>query len=236
MKQWFDPAGDPANIEYDGIQRVTTITDPLGQVTHFFYESSTDPLKITKVTDPFNRSAVFEYQGGTLWKITDPEQIVSEFGYAEGTDTINSLTTPYGTTQFFSGESGTMRWIEMSDSIGTERVEYYDHATGIAATDPITPAGTGFNNANLDVANSFYWDKKAMTAAPGDYTKAQVIHWLMDADGFTTGIASSEKSTLGEPSVVCIRQSARPAACWPQCSPNKDRSRLRRWLDGSNPE
>ena len=30
----------------------------------------------------------------------------------------------------------------------------------------------------MNLRNTYYWDKKAMAEAPGDYTKARITHWL----------------------------------------------------------
>ena len=64
MTQVVDLAGNSVTIGYDGSFRVTTITDALGQVTNLSYELVGDPLKITRVTDPFGRFATFEYTNG----------------------------------------------------------------------------------------------------------------------------------------------------------------------------
>ncbi len=68
MTQMVDPAGNAVTINYDSSFRVTTITDSLGQVTTVSYELPGDPLKITKVTEPFpqGRSATFAYTNGQL--------------------------------------------------------------------------------------------------------------------------------------------------------------------------
>src|SRR5213594_930210 len=77
---------------------------------------SSDPLKITRVTDPFGRFATFDYTStGRLMRITDVIGIQSSFGYGP-TDFISTLTTPYGTTTFTYGEpDGTTRWLEATD-------------------------------------------------------------------------------------------------------------------------
>ncbi|HKP02600.1 MAG TPA: RHS repeat-associated core domain-containing protein [Chthoniobacterales bacterium] len=196
MTQIVDPAGNTTNIGYDASFRVTTITDALNQVTTVSYELAGDPLKVTKVTDPFGRFATFEYTNGKLTRITDEIGIQSQFTYAAGTDSVDSLTTPYGTTTFVTGENGTNRWIEATDPLGKERVEYRDNAPGITASDSAAPAASGITNAGLDVANTFYWDKKAMQVAPGDYTKAQVIHWLYQDECSVSDVISSEKMPL----------------------------------------
>jgi RHS repeat-associated protein len=202
VTQMVDPAGNSVSIGYDSSLRITTITDALGQVTTVSYEFGSDPLKITKVTDPFGRFATFQYENGNLKTITDPVGIQSQFTYQSGTDSVASLTTPYGTSTFVSGGSGTNRWIEMTDPLGgKERVEYRDNAPGIGPTDPANAVPGGFTNAGLDITNTFYWDKKATELYPPvngvyDYTKARITHWLENSDGSTSGIISSEKAPL----------------------------------------
>lgn len=220
MTQMADPAGNAAAIGYDSSFRITTLTDALGGITTLAYELAGDPLKVTKVTDPFGRFATFQYLSGNLSIITDEIGIQSQFTYSRGTDSIDSLTTPYGTTQFASGENGSNRWIEMTDPVGgKERVEYRDNAPGIASSDPVAPNATGISNSGLDVANTFYWDKKAMAVAPGDYTQAKITHWLYNADGSLSGIPSSEKAALenrvwftyaGQPDATHVGPSANP--------------------------
>src|SRR6266404_3948225 len=204
MTQMVDAAGNAATINYDGSNRVTSVTDATGQrsVT-FSYELSGDSLKITKVTDPFGRYAVFGYTNGQLTSITDPIGIQSQFGYASGTDFINSLQTPYGTSTFSTdSNSNTNHWIEMTDPLGgKQRVEYRDNAPGINASDGSGTVPAGFTNSGLDVANTFYWDKKAIQMYPPvngvyDYTKARITHWAKNADGSASGIAASEKAPL----------------------------------------
>lgn len=221
MTQVVEPAGNAVSIGYDASFRVTTITDALGQITNLSYELAGDPLKITKVTDPFGRFATFQYSAGKLATITDEIGIQSQFTYLAGTDSIDSLTTPYGTTIFVSGENGTNRWIEITDPLGgKERVEYRDQAPGISPSDLVAPNAAGITNAGLDSANSFYWNKKAMQVAPGDYTKAQIKHWLYNADGSVSGILSSEKQPLenrvwytyaGQPDYLHAGPSANPS-------------------------
>ena len=204
MTQWIDPAGNGVTIGFDSSFRITTITDSLGQVTTLFYELPADPLKITKVTEPFptGRFATFSYTNGQLTTITDEIGIQSQFTYTPGTNFINSLQTPYGTSNFSTGQSGTNKWIEMTDPLGgKERVEYRDNAPGISASDPAATVPAGFTNSSLAIANTFYWNKKSTEMYPPangvyDYTKARIIHWVVNPDGTFTGIAASEKAPL----------------------------------------
>src|ERR1700736_3259533 len=196
MTSVIDAAGNTTTISYDSSLRITTITDSLGQAITLNYALSGDPLKITTVTDPFGRYATFDYTSGQLTRITDPVGIQSQFTYATGTDFINAMTTPYGTTTFAKGENGNaQRWLEATDPLGgKERVEYNNSVASIPWSEGKVPAGA-YNRA-LQRQNTFYWNKKAMADYPGDYTKAQIFHWLSTADGKVSGIKHSEKPAL----------------------------------------
>ncbi|PYL09462.1 MAG: hypothetical protein DME34_02585 [Verrucomicrobia bacterium] len=160
MTQVVDPAGNAVTIGYDGSFRIKTLSDGLNPPTTISYEND-DPLKITKVTDPFGRFATFSYPDGKLTTITDPVGIQSQFHYASGSNFIDSLTTPYGTTTFATGQTGTNKWIEITDPLtGKERVEFRDNAPGIGDSETVAPAG--MTNSGLAVANTFYWDKKSI--------------------------------------------------------------------------
>ena len=203
MTQWIDAAGNGVTIDYDASFRITTITDALGQVTTISYELASDPLKITKVAEPFatGRFATFSYNAdGELETITDEIGIQSIFTYAsDGSHFITALQTPYGISNFATGQSGANTWIEMTDPLGAkERLEYRDNAPGINASDAVAPAG--MTNSGLDVANTFYWDKKAIEMFPPvngvyDYTKARITHWTSDARG-PSGVLASKKAPL----------------------------------------
>ena len=83
------------------------------------------PLKVTKVTDPFGRFATLQYDAsGRLSSITDVIGMVSSFTYG-ASDFIQSMTTPYGTTTFAAFDEGRRRWLETTDPLGgRERLEY----------------------------------------------------------------------------------------------------------------
>ena len=216
----LDPAGNATLLTYETIQptgyptcfRLTAITDALSNVTALSYEQSNEPLKITKVTEPFQagRFAQFMYNpSGQLATITDEIGIQSIFTYTtDGTNFINSLQTPYGTSQFSTGEQCTLqngqsscqRWIEMTDPlVGKERVEYDDNTNAIPDSEPVnTVPGNNFRNSGLASANTFYWDKKYTAGCSPpctyDYTQARIIHWAKNSDESTSGIKASEKA------------------------------------------
>lgn len=205
LTQRVDSAGNSLTFGYDGQLRLVTVTDALGQITRLSYELSTDPLKITKVMDPFGRNAVLTYNAlGQLASITDAVGLTSSFSYGPtpqmpsvAADFVNALTTPYGTTTFVYGQSGAQKWIVVTDPSGLrERVEFMHSAPGIAASDPNPPAG--FTNSYLDRRNTFFWDKRAMALYPGDYTKASITHFLHTAQSISimSSIVESTKKPL----------------------------------------
>jgi RHS repeat-associated protein len=202
MTSWRDAQGNTVQLTYDQYLRLVAITDAIGQITTLSYDDPVDNPKITRVTDPFGRSATFEYNAsGQLSRITDVIGIESSFTYRAG-DVVSSLTTPYGTTTFSTGESGTTRWVDVTDPLGgKERVEFRHDAPGIAGSDPTNtiPAGmpVPITNQFLQYRNTFYWDKRASALFPGDYTKARLWHWLHTTDvNVASGVIESTKNPL----------------------------------------
>jgi RHS repeat-associated protein len=182
LTQIIDTQGNTLTFDYDGQYRIATIEDATGLETTLSY-GHTDPLLITKVTDPFSRESNFEYYpDGKLKKITDAVGITSEFTYGTN-DKISSLITPYGTTTFSYVEvGGTLtRYIEATDPMGgKERVEYRESATGIdkvGPTNQVPSTGNSYYNDWLNARNTFYWDKKTMYHFGADYQKAKIYHW-----------------------------------------------------------
>lgn len=183
LTKLIDKSGNAVTINYDAQMRVTSVTDALGQVTTLSYDLASDPLKITKVTDPFGRAATFEYNTqGQLAKITDVIGLTSEFIYgptvsspAASADFINSMKTPYGTTTFDIVEQYMVRAVTATDPLGNrERIEGRSESS-IPDSEPAVPSNV--SNYYLHFRNSFYWNKRAMAQAPGDYSQAEIIHW-----------------------------------------------------------
>ncbi|EDY18791.1 YD repeat protein [Chthoniobacter flavus Ellin428] len=184
-----DALGNEMDFTYDSDHRLRAVTDGIGQVTTLYYENASDPLKVTSVEDPFGRTAHFDYNAqGQLSKITDVVGMTSEFTYGTG-DFINSLTTGYGTTTFAEGESGTTRWVEVTDPNGDkERTEFIHQAPGMVFSEPAanTPAGINVFNQYLNYRDTYYWNKAAYKEAFAngghDYTRARQYHWLHSQD------------------------------------------------------
>ena len=208
-----DPQGNRVTLAYDAQMRLVSLADAIGQVTTLTYGLASDPLKVTQVTDPFARSAMFTYTAdGHLASITDVLGITSQYTWA-ATDFVSSLTTPYGTTAFTFGQpadsatSDSQRFLTITDPLGhVSRVEFNQAglALGIGATDPpaAVPAGMTVQNGGLNFRNTFVWSPTELQAAaqPGgglDYTKARILHWLYTPDlASTSRVLGSVKEPL----------------------------------------
>lgn len=192
-----DPLNQSMTFTYDASLRLVAVTDALGQVSTIAYEDA-DPLKITKVTDPFGRFATFQYTGGKLTRITDVIGLTSDFTY-QATDFINTLTTPYGTSTFAFGMDGAQAWAEATDALGgKERIEY-GYSTVLPMTDPPAAVPTGFAPYNDQVANyqSLHWTKRALMTRGPDHTAAYQSRWLIEAaSSYIVPIPHSTKAPL----------------------------------------
>ena len=180
MTQTIDPQGNGLTFTYDGNFRLIAVTDAIGQVTTLSYEMPFDQYKITKVTDPFGRTAILAYNtDGTLKSSTDMIGLVSQFNYQNGA--MQSMVTPYGTTTFSLGQDSSKRWVQITDPAGgNERIETWLDATSKITIPSSQDTPAGETNFDLQYRNTFYWNKKAMIVGPGDYTKAEIIHWLQE--------------------------------------------------------
>jgi RHS repeat-associated protein len=221
LTQIVDPQGHAVTINYNSPTgaKVSSIVNAAGENLQFTYHASF-PNLVTKIADPRGREANFHYTvigvNPVLTKIVDPLGLASEFEYEvipaippatqPTPGHLIALKTPYGKTSFRSGNPmthrGLIRWIEAIDPHGdTERLEYNldTDASGVHLTVPDNelPSAPFFSlkNVDMDDRNTFYWDKKAWAEAPGDCSKAKLIHWLPTATNidFATGVIQSEK-------------------------------------------
>jgi RHS repeat-associated protein len=201
LTQIIDAQGNTVTLKYDNQLRLTSVVDAMGRATTFTYGNSSKPLLVTLITDPFHRTATIDYDAnGRLVRITDAIGMVSQFTY-NASGLITAMTTPYGTSKFVSGESGTTRFLEATDALGyTERVEFRQEAPGIPTADPLptVPRGISLQDSNLHYRNSFYWDKHVFPMAAGDYTKARIMHWnhLLTDSNITGHTLESIKNPL----------------------------------------
>lgn len=232
LTQVVDPAGNAVTLTWSG-DRLVALTDAIGQVTTIAYEHPAAPDLITKVTDPFGRFATFDYQTFELLLdtdnnvntapvqmpvyalagITDVIGISSQFAHQIVAGTNNSadlslvsMTTPYGTTAFIKGQTGSTyeatRFVETIYPDGSrDRVEYNQNqnTNGIAHSDlsAVVPSGMNVFNSYLSARNTFYWSRNAYAQGSGDYSKAKIYHWLHSQNtAITAGILESIKEPL----------------------------------------
>lgn len=210
LSQIVDSWGNAISYSYDENfpARISKITAASGQSIHLFYEDFLDPYLVTAAADEADRSATFrkvsfaydEYdQVIRLKSVTDPINIVSEFGYTAGF--MGTLTTPYGVSSFATGgdiSGNPLRWLEATDPLGrTERVEFQSSVNqGSISASPL-PVGPGVSTQAdyRQYRNSFYWSKKAWATAPGNRSMAHLYHWLHTPDGTGAyGVLEMEKA------------------------------------------
>ncbi|BCM19203.1 tRNA nuclease WapA [Mesorhizobium sp. J8] len=189
LSQVVDPQGNAVTLNYDGQQRLISLTDAVGRLTTFTYDRLGTPLLITKITDPFGRSATLSYDAnGRLSSITDIIGLTSRFTY-DANSLVNALTTPYGTTTFAyttPGTSSPPRFVDVTDPLGYHEREEWVEPSAIPNSDPANtvPQGMAVTDNYLTYRNSFHWDKDAYVAAGCtptggcDYTKARVTHFV----------------------------------------------------------
>ncbi len=187
-----DPQGNTTSIQYDDQYRIISIKSPTNKLTTLTYGLASDPLKVTKVTDPYGRHADFTYSSqGQLASITDPIGITSQFQYSSN-DFISSMTTPYGTSTFQYGDAttdaslGNTRWLTLTDPSGRmTRYESREEAPGIPFSESVVPQGMGVYNAYLNYRNTFVWTPEQLEGGL-DYTKATIFHFQHVYWGFAT--------------------------------------------------
>lgn len=196
LTQRIDAAGNALTFTYDAQGRLATLADPLGQVSRLAYGDKADAFRVTQVTDPFGRSATLEYTpDGQLAKVTDAAGLSYAYTYGPDaaspeapTDFLRAMKTPYGTYAFSTKEEGMVRWLEVLDPMGgKERVEFHNDVKEVKSWDDVLPP-PGSNNQYLDLRNSYVWDRKAMALHPGDFNKAEILHYI---HGATMSVLSS---------------------------------------------
>lgn len=222
----IDRHGNEVTLTYESILqglRLTKLVDSLGLETELDYQAA-DPLLITKVTDPFDRAATFDYQQQNgewrLVRITDVVGLQSAFGY-DASGFMTALTTPYGTSRFAKGGSGTngtapTDWLELTDPTGaTTRIEYFrGHAPNVFPTlapDSMVPEGFAYTdplhlNQRMDTALTAVFDERAMAeirnGGANTYDKARIMHWAWGLGSVpipSTAIKRAEKAPLENP-------------------------------------
>jgi RHS repeat-associated protein len=208
LNRSYAPSGQYIQFSYDAQYRLIGVTDTLGQVTTVGYELSTDPLKMTTITDPFGRQSLITYDNGRLSSIRDMAGLTSSVIYSTASgDIVSSLITPYGTTNFSRG-IGVYgyydHWIESLDAQGDrERMEAKGHAWPLPhAMDPLgLPTGTRIPIADSNYTSSsnvFFWNKKSMKLGnSGNYDQAELKQYAWSSGPSTYLVTSTKTPSTG---------------------------------------
>lgn len=210
LTQHLNPQSQSTAFNYQtnssGTVQLQSIVDGSGGTNYVYYGATNQYSTnlITQVTDRYGRSAYFAYNStnGCLTNIIDAGGISSSLFY----DTnfwVTNLQTPYGLTTFNLVDTPATnvppngRSVLVTDPDGSSELYLAaDSAPGVAAsyanvpnTSPLTNT---FDNANLNIRNTFHWGKKQYTdlsttnissLTSNDFNKAGMKHWLMTADG-----------------------------------------------------
>ncbi|MBZ5532401.1 MAG: peptidase C39, bacteriocin processing [Acidobacteriia bacterium] len=214
-----DAQGNVTTLNYDGTFRLTSVVDAMGRSTTFTYGLAGFPLLVTQITDPFGRTTQLTYDTSQrLASITDPAGITSTFTYSATEPTfVNTLTTPYGTTNFSdtanshdTPETNT-RSLTIKDPLGfTDYTYFYQNPAITPSTDNtcIVPVGLSSNDDGLlQWRNTYHWDPHAFALGvtvdgsgnllTEDFSKAYLTHWYHDQiTNFTSTAVASVKPPL----------------------------------------
>jgi len=216
-----DAVGQTTTFTYgnpDNPYGITQVTDPFGRSAYFNYDNLGDLISITDVmgmtsqmaynTAPQTNSIFIQIPPGELEYFnivgaSDGDTVSNGGGgfsdIAVSGDLIQSLTTPYGTTQFTYGDDGVgygsgsiayNPYIEITDPLQEkEKAEYIQAPDGTAYTSATPPPGGLGPDPYQNSRNTYLWNKKAMTDDPNDPASAKVYHWLHSTEGTTEQMA-----------------------------------------------
>ncbi|MBI3851947.1 MAG: RHS repeat-associated core domain-containing protein [Verrucomicrobia bacterium] len=188
----YTPGGDP-------VIRLQNVVDGDGRTNSIYYVStnSYSTNLISQVVDAFGRTNSYAYDtNGFLTNITDVVGISSSFSY-DANGWVTNLTTPYGTTSFQITDATDAapigRSVLVTEPNGAKQLYLYTNSAALpvsyATNDvPVTsPFTNTFDNADLNLRNSFHWDARQYAAlsttnisgfTSNDFFKARMQHWL----------------------------------------------------------
>lgn len=167
MTKMIDAQGNQTLIQYDSDFRITTITDPIGQVSNLSYVSNTFGnsgfYKVSQISDPFSRTCAFSYDSSNtnLMMVTDVIGMQSKMTYDLNNTFITSLQSPYGTSSFTqyvpTGNAANSRGLKITYPDGSTKVleSWLGH-------DPLH--------------STFVWDREAMERYPDDFKNHDFTH------------------------------------------------------------
>lgn len=192
MTKIIDAQGNETLIQFDADFRITTITDPIGEVSTLSYVSNTFGnsgfYKVSQISDPFSRTCSFTYDSSNtnLKMTTDVLGLQSKMVYDTTNTFVTSLETPYGITSFYKytpTPAYNARGLKIKYPDGTSSV--YESWIG---------------HEPLDA--TFIWDREAMELYANDvdnhdFTHANKHHWMWGpVDGYLWPIMDYSKKPL----------------------------------------
>ncbi|MBX9720203.1 MAG: hypothetical protein K2X81_02315 [Candidatus Obscuribacterales bacterium] len=193
MTKIFDPQNNQTTIAFDANFRITTITDPIGEISTLTYVSNTVGnsgfYKVAQIADPFSRTASFSYDSSNtnLVSTTDVIGLTSKMFYDTGNTFITALQNSYGTTAF-------SQYTPYSPGNNTRGIKVlFPDGTSMVVESWI---GHGQYNA------TFIWDRHAMELYPNDpinhdFSHANKTGWLWGpVDGYLWPIVNYKKPAL----------------------------------------
>ena len=171
---------------------------PFELATTFEYNHPTVSNRVTGIQRPYARHATLTYTADHLTGITDMQGLVSSLMYANGSDLVTSMTTPYGQTSFDSvdrawGDNVAVRSILVTNPDNSqERYAFYDSATGLVpsgdytAIPNVSGVGPTLDTGTVSERDSFRWTSLNLSHITGtwpsytanDLRKARMTHWL----------------------------------------------------------
>lgn len=177
MTKYRNPQGNEYLVQYDANFRITSVIDPVGEISTLSYISNTVGnsgfYKVSQITEPFGRTCSFVYDSTNtyLLTITDLIGLQSKFIYDTSTAFITSLNTAYGTTsfsQYVPTASITSRGLAIQYPDGSRQVME-------------TWLGHGY-----DV--TYIWDREATERYPNDpgnhdFSHCKQVGWLWALSG-----------------------------------------------------
>jgi RHS repeat-associated protein len=212
LTQRRDPQGRGIVLNYlthDASQSssvlLKNVVDADGNATWIYYVTNSGIIQpqISRVVDPFGRTASFAYdQNGCLTNITDVAGLSTSFSY-DTNSWVTSMTTPYGTTTFTitdTPQTGTLappngRSVLVTQPDGGHHLYLYeDSAPGVPSSyasgslPNTAPFSNTLDETSLDVRNSFYWGPAQYGALSttnvssltnSDFRLARMKHWLI---------------------------------------------------------
>lgn len=169
-----DPFGRSCSLEYDGMGRLSAVTDIIGLRSTFTYTTEGFPATMTT---PYGQTT-FTKSGEGFAGVGDP--------LANGTsERIIEATDPMGRTervQFIDKTGGpeipSLVAPAQTVDVGGSQVPFYAE------------------NSRLNFRNSFYWDKEQYHAGPGDPSFAVNYRFYTDENYQVTGVLEAIKQPL----------------------------------------